>query len=138
MAKHILYNASITLNSVDLSDRVESISFIVEMGGQRADAMQDVEEYEMAGKRKVSPITLTFYQDFAAGEVYATLMTLWTNRTTFNCVMKADAGSTSATNPQFTVAVFVGTKPVISGTTGERHMSPVVLKPAGIMTIATS
>lgn len=138
MAKHILYNASVTLNSVDLSDHVESVEFSVQTNAQPAAAMADVEDYSMPGTRVVGDITLNMYQDFASSKTYATLMTLWTNRTSFNSVIKADAGATAATNPSFTTSVFISSYPVVSGTRGDRHMTQVVLKPAGIMSIAVA
>lgn len=138
MAKHILYNASVVLNSVDLSDHVESVSFTAELNDQDAAAMADVEDYSMPGTRKISDIKLKLYSDFAASKVYATLSPLFTNRTSFNCVLKADAGATATTNPQFTTSVFVKSLPLIDGKRGDRHMTDVVLKPAGAMAIATS
>lgn len=138
MAKYVSYNASVVLNAVDLSDHVESVSFVVTLNDQPGAAMSDVEDYSIAGTRKVSPITLNMYQDFAASKVYATLMTLWTNRTSFNAVIKADSGANATTNPQFTVSVFISSFPVLDVTRGQRHMSQVVLTPAGVLAIATS
>jgi hypothetical protein len=138
LAKHVLYNASVVLNSVDLSDHVDSVSFVVTINGQAAAAMADAEDYSMPGTRVVSDITLNMYQDFAASKTYATLMTLWTNRTSFNAVIKADSGANATTNPQFTVSCFIKSFPVVSGNRGDRHMTQVVLAPAGILAIATS
>jgi len=139
MAKHLLYNASVVLNSVDFSDHVETVEFTVTLNNAGSAAtMGDIEDYSMAGTRKVSPITLTMFQDFAASEVYATLSALWTNRTSFNAVIKADAGATATTNPAFTISCFISSFPIVSGTRGDRHMSQVVLEPAAAMTIATS
>lgn len=139
MAKHILYTPTITLNAVDLSDHCESVEFTVTLNNAgSAAAFQDVEDYSLAGTRKVSPITCTMFQDFAASETYATLMTLWTNRTSFAFVCKPDSGATATTNPQFTVSVFITSFPVVSGSRGDRHMTQLVMEPAGIMTIATA
>lgn len=138
MAKHIFIEPSVTLNAVDLTDHVESVTFTVTINGQPAHAVNDVEDYEMPGTRKVSDITLNMYQDFAASKVYATLNGLWTNRTSFNAVIKNNSGATSATNPQFTVSVFIRSFPVVSGTRGERHMTQLVLAPAGALAIATA
>jgi hypothetical protein len=135
MAKHVLYDASVVLNSVDLSDHCESVAFVVTINGQAAAAMSEAEDYEMPGTRKVSDITLTMYQDFASSKVYATLMTLWTNRTTFNAAIKATSSAPSATNPLFTVATFIRTFPVVNGNRGDRHMSQLVLAPAGALVI---
>ena len=136
MAKHVLTDASVVLNSVDLSDHVDTVSFVVTIVGQPASAMADVEDYSMPGLRKISPITLTMYQDFAASKTYATLMTLWTNRTSFNCVIKPTSGAAASTNPQFTVSVFISSFPVVAAKHGDAHMSNITLEPAGIMTIS--
>jgi hypothetical protein len=138
VAKHILYNASFVINSVDLSDHHVDISFVVGLNDEDAAAMGEVQDYSMPGTQVVSPISVSCYQDFAAAKVYATLMPLYTARSTVNCLMKADAGANATTNPQFTVAVFVKTFPVISGSRGKRHITGVVLQPAGLMAIATS
>lgn len=137
MAKHVLYNASVVANSVDLSDHDNKIEFTVQTNGQDAAAMGEAEDYQMAGTRKVSPIQCEFFQDYASGKVYATLMALWTARSTFTLVLKADAGATATTNPQFTVTVFIANMPVISGTRGDRHMTNVTFQPASALAIAT-
>lgn len=138
MAKHVLYNASVVLNSVDLSDHVESVEYAVETNDAPAAAMGDAEDYSMPSTRVVKDIALNMYQDFAASKTYATLMTLWTNRTTFTATVKADSGANATTNPAFSVSVFIKSFPVVSGKRGEGHMTQVVLKPAGISSIATS
>ena len=88
MAKHVLYNASVVLNSVDLSDHVDSVELKATLNDQPAAAMGDVEDYSMPGTRVIDDITLNMYQDFAASKTYATLMTLWTNRTTFTATRR--------------------------------------------------
>lgn len=138
MAKYVLTNASVVLNGVDLSDHVRKVSFVVTLGGADAAAMADVEDYGMPATRKVSDISLEMYQDFAASKVYATLQPLWTNRSTFNAVIKNDAGANAPTNPQFTIPVFIRTFPVVDAARGDGSMTTVVLAPAGVMTIATS
>lgn len=138
MAKHVLYNASVVVNSVDLSDHDNQLEYTVGLNGQPAAAMGEVQDYEMPGTQTVSPIKAKFFQDFASGKVYATLMPLYTNRTTFNIVMKTDAGATSGTNPAHTVPVFIGSMPIISGTRGDAHMIDVTFTPAGLLSVATS
>lgn len=136
MAKHILYNASVTLNSVDLSDHVESVEYTLQINAQAAAAMSEVEDYSMPGTRVVGDISLNMYQDFASSKTYQTLQGLWTNRTSFNAVVKPDSASAATTNPQFTVSVFIKSFPVVSGSRGDRHMTQLVLAPAGVMSIS--
>lgn len=135
----MIYNASVVANGVDLSDHVESVSGL-ELGinGQMAAAMGELQDYDMPGTTTVSDPQITFYQDYAAAKVYATLFPLWQNRTTFNLVVKADAGANATTNPAWTVPVFISKEPLLQGKRGDRHMAPVTFKVAGAMTVATS
>jgi hypothetical protein len=135
LAKHILYNASVTLNSVDLSDHVDSVEYSLSINSQNAAAMSDVEDYSMAGTRTLGDITINMYQDYASGKVWQTLNGLWTNRTSFTAVIKADSASAATTNPSLSVSVFIKSMSAISGSRGDRHMSKIVLAPAAAMAI---
>jgi hypothetical protein len=136
LAKHILYNSSVVVNGVDLSDHVESVSYTEGLDGQRADAMSEIQKYEMPGLVNISDLTVNFYQDYAAAKVYATIHPLVTARSIFNVVIKADSGANAPTNPAFTLPVFVRNNPVFSGTHGDRHMTTVVFAPAGVQSVA--
>lgn len=138
MAKHVLTDASVVINGVDLSDHCESVEYEVETNDQPAAAMGELEDYSMPGTRVVKDIKLNMYQDFAASKTYATLMTLWTNRSTFTTTIKPTSSANATTNPAFSLSTFIKSFPVISGKRGDRHMSPVVLKPASVSSIATS
>ena len=138
MAKHILYNAQVIVNGVDLSDHVESVDYSEGQNRQNAAAMGDIQDYDMPGTIKIGDVKLNFYQDYASSKVYQTFNPLVVNRTTFNLQIKADSGANATTNPQFTLPVFVVDFQVFNGTRGNRHMSSVTLAPAGAQTIATS
>lgn len=138
MAKHMLYNVSLVVNSVDLSDHVETASIIVKTNKLDAAAMSELEDYSMPGTKAVSDPTVTFYQDLAAAKVYATIYAVWTARTTFNLVGKVDAGANAATNPAWTIPVFVAEMPFLTGKRGDRHMAPVTFAVAGVISVATS
>lgn len=138
MAKHVLYDAFCSVNGVNLSDMVESIAYTTGINPQPAAAMGDVQDYDMPGTITISPVTVTFYQDFAASKTYATLQTLITNRSTVSLIVKPTAGADSATNPAFTMNVFVASFGFVNGTRGERHMTQAVFQPAGAMTIDTT
>lgn len=138
MAKHVLYNVSLVVNGVDLSDHVESISVIATTNGQAAAAMGDVNDYEMPGTLKLSDPQVTFYQDFAASKVYATLQAALAARSTFNVVAKADSGANSPTNPAWTIPCFVKSLPIFSAKRGDRHMASCTFGVAGAHSIATS
>ena len=135
MAKHILYDASVVVNSVDLSDHVESVEFTTGLNAQPAAAMTEVQDYDMPGTIVVSPITVTFFADFAASKTYATLQTLITNRSTVTLNVKPTSAADSATNPNFTISVFVASFGFVTGKRGDRHMVQGVFNPAGALTI---
>lgn len=136
MAKHVIYNASLTVNAVDLSDHVKTIAYVEGINGQDAAAMSEVQDYEMPGTIHIGDITVTFFQDYAASKVYQTIHPLVMNRTTFNIVVKPDSGAAASTNPQFTIAVFVKSHPWVNGTRGDGHMTQVVFGPAGLQAIS--
>lgn len=138
--KHMFYDAVITVNSVALSDHVEKVEVKVStMVPGRADAMGDLQTYDMPGIQKIEDITVSFFQDYAAAKVYATLYAAWSvPQTIFNIVLKASSAATSATNPQWTIPVFVKTMPFMTGTHGDRHMADASFGCAGNYSVATS
>lgn len=66
---------------------------------------------------KDATITATFFQDFAAGNVDATLQPLYDAGGTFSVHVKADAIATSATNPRYslTTARMFSYSPIAGG-----------------------
>lgn len=138
MAKHVIYNASVVVNGVDLSNRVESVSWNEGLNEQPAAAMGDIQDYGMPGTIKIGDVTVNFYQDFAASNVYQTIHPLVANRTTFTLTVKADAGANATTNPAFSMSVFVKNHPVFNAKRGDRHMTTVVFAPAGVQSVATA
>ncbi len=136
--KHMLYDAEVIVNSVDLSDHVKSVALTVGLDSAEAQAMGDLQKYSKPLLREVQDITVNFFQDFDTSKVYQTIMPLWTNRTEFTLTVKGDSGADAADNPKFSVPVFVKTKPVISGDHGSLHMTQVVFGVAGVMSIDTT
>lgn len=137
--KHVLWDVSLVVNSVDMSDHVENVTF-GEMGTNKqfAAAMSEIQDYDMPGTIMITDPVATFYQDFAATKVYITLYTAWLARTTFNIVGKASSGANSTTNPAWTIPVFVGKAPMMNGKRGDRHMAPVTFAVAGVLSVATA
>lgn len=138
MAKHVLTDVYVSVNGTDLSDHVESVQYVSGINPQPAAAMSELQDYDMPGTKFISPIQVTFYQDFAASETYATLQTLHTNRSTVSLIVKPTSAADSATNPAFTMDVFVASLGFVTGARGERHMTQAVFQPAGALTIDVS
>lgn len=131
MAKHVLYNAVVTINTVDLTNRARRITFHVGTNAQPGAAMSDVQDYSLPGTLFVSPIVIEFYQDYAASNVYITHRTIWDARSSVVLTAKADSAADSATNPNFTITVFVKEMDYINGARGDVHVNSVTYEPAG-------
>ena len=135
MAAFMLNNASVTINSVDLSDHVTSITFSEEADQLETTAMGD-NNRTMIGGLKSGTIDLEFNQDLAASDVQATIRPLLGTVTAV--VVKNDAGATAATNPQWTFNALVTEWPSINGTVGELATASVSWPITGAVTQATS
>lgn len=132
----MLYNAFLSVNGVDLSDHVKTLSYTEGINAQDAAAMSDTQDYSMPGTITIGDVTVTFYQDYASSKVYQTIHPLVTNRTTFNIIVRPDSGAAASTNPQFTMAVFVKNHSVVNGSRGDAHMNSAVFAPAGAQSIS--
>ena len=135
MAAFMLNNASVTINSVDLSDHVTSITFSEEADQLETTAMGD-NNRTMIGGLKSGTIDLEFNQDLAASDVQATIRALLGTGTAV--IVKNDAGATAATNPQWTFNALVTEWPSINGTVGELATASVSWPITGAVTQATS
>src|ERR1051326_9344879 len=77
MAKHILYDAVVTINGVTLTDHARKITFSVGTNKPPAAAMGEVQDYSLPGTLMIKPIVIEYYQDYAASNVYITHRTIW-------------------------------------------------------------
>ena len=117
MAVFVLKQASLTVNSVDLSAYVTQITLNYAVDSVETTAMNSGGHTFTGGIQNVS-LDVTLNQDFAATKVAATLDALIGSTTTV--VVKADSGVVSATNPSYTIsnAFLAGTQPV-NGSVGD-------------------
>ena len=117
MAVFVMTDASLTVNSVDLSTYVTSITLNYEKDSVEVTAMGSSGHIFTGGLQNIS-LDVTFNQDFAATKVAATLDALIGTTTTV--VVKPTSGAVSATNPSYTIsnAFLAGTQPV-AGSVGD-------------------
>ena len=116
MAAFMLYNASVQVNSVDLSDHVTSITFTENAAELETTAMGDSNVTRIGGLLDGN-IDLEFNQDMQASETQATIRALVGTVTTV--VVKSDASAVSAANPSWTFSALVTEWPSVNGTVGE-------------------
>lgn len=117
MAVFVLKDASVTVNSVDLSSYVTSITLDYKFDAVETTAMGSG-GHTYTGGLQNNQVQVNFNQDFAATKVAATLDALAGTTTTI--VIKPTSGAVSATNPSYTIstAYCEGTQPV-NGSVGD-------------------
>lgn len=136
MAKFALTDASVVINSVDLSDHISSCSLSVNQRELNTEAMGDTWESVIAGLKSWS-LNIDFQQDFAASEVDATIWPII--GTVVAVVVKPTSGSVSSTNPSFSGNVLIGGDySPVGGSHGDLATTSVGWKGSGALTRATS
>ena len=135
MSKFVSTDYSVTVNSVDLSDHVQSVAFDVNSTEVDVTCMGDVWD-QMVGGRKRASGSVTFYQDFEASSVDTTVNALIGTTTTL--VFLPTSSAVGATNPEYTItgALITGYNPV-AGTYGDAAMT-VMTWTGGTLARATS
>ena len=135
MAEYMGNDASVTINSVDLSDHVAQISFIETSAELESTAMGDSNVTRIGGLKDGS-VTIEFHADFAASEVYATINPLLGTTTTVLVVPVS--GSVSATNPSKSVSALVTEVPFVDHAVGDLATVSVTWPFSGAVTTATA
>jgi hypothetical protein len=132
MAKFVLRDGYIQVNSVDLSDHCSSVT--VESTAEEIDltAFTTAGYREFGAGFKDATVTATFFQDYAAASVHATLQPLYDSGGTFALNIKPTQAATSATNPRITLgtARLFGYTPLAGGV-GEASTMDVSFRNAG-------
>jgi len=121
MAKIILTDASITVNSVALSTLSNSITLTFEKDSVEVTAFGDA-GHKFTGGLQNNTCDMQLFQDFAATQTEATIYPLVGTPTVI--VIKPTSGATSATNPTYTLTdtMLVSHTPV-AGAVGEVAMT---------------
>jgi hypothetical protein len=121
MAVKVLTNAVITINSVTLSDRANSVSLNYEVDSVEATAFGDGGHKFVGGLQNLS-CDIEFMQDFAAANVEATIFPLVGTTTTL--VIKHETGIATATNPTYTITgAFLAAHTPVAAAVGELMMT---------------
>jgi len=121
MAVLSLKDASITVNTVDLSNRANSVSVNYEIDSIEVTAFGST-GHIFAGGLQNNSCEISFMQDFAAANVEATIYGLVGTTTTL--AIKASSGATSATNPLYTISsAYLSAHTPVAGAVGEVAMT---------------
>jgi hypothetical protein len=99
MSKFVFTDAVVFINTVDLSDHVESVTLATSADAVELTAMGATAREYGSGLKNGS-LSVTFFQDYAASEVDVTLFSL-VGAAAFACTVKPTSAAISATNPEF-------------------------------------
>lgn len=135
MAVLVLTDASITVNSVALSDHANSVTLNYEIDSVETTAFGST-GHKFAGGLQNNSLDIEFMQDFAAANVEATIYPLVGTTTTV--VIKPTSSAVSATNPSYTLTgTFLAAHTPVAASVGELAMTSLSFT-GGILTKATA
>ena len=135
MAVLVLTDAVISVNSVALSDRANSVSLNYEIDSVESTAFGST-GHKFVGGLQNNSLDIDFQQDFAASNVEATIYPLVGTTTTVT--IKATSAATSATNPIYTLTgCFLAAHTPVAASVGEMAMTSLSFT-GGVLTKANA
>ena len=135
MAKLVLTNPSITVGGIDLSNHCSSITLDTKYDIVETTAFGSTAKTRVAGLADNS-VTIDFMQDFGSSSVEATIYPLLGTATSI--VIKPVSGTTTTTNPQYTVSAVVSEWTPLKGSIGALATASVTWPVSGTITKALS
>lgn len=117
MARIVLTNAYITVNGVNLSDHIASVTLTTNTDVVETTAFGSTARTRISGLFDNS-VALEFHQDYAASSVEATIYPLVGAASTA-VVVKPNGSTTSATNPAYSFNALVSEWTPLNGAVGE-------------------
>ena len=135
MAKIVLTDAKVTINSVNLSDHIASVTIDEKTDVVETTAFSNSAKTRVAGLQDHN-VTFEFHQDFAATNVEATIYPLLGQATT--CVVVPTSSSVTTTNPSYTFSAVVAEWQPLKGGIGQLATASVTWPISGSITKATA
>jgi hypothetical protein len=134
MAVYLSNGVSVTVNSVDLSSLVSSVTInrafdeldVTAMGDSGAKAVKGLER---------SSVSIDFFNDEATSKTLQTLNSTWGTSTTV--VIKQTSAAVSATNPSYTMSCLVNNITPINGAVGDLSTQSVTWNVNGTIAVAS-
>jgi hypothetical protein len=135
MAVFLQNDVQVTVNSVDLTDHVASVTWTESAAELETTAMGDSNVTRIGGLKDGS-VSIEFHQDFGASSVYATLYPLLGTTTTVE--LTPTSGAVAATNPKHSASALVVELPVIDGSVSDLATVSVTWPLSGAVTVSTA
>lgn len=117
MATLVWLDAQVTINAVDLSDHVRQVTLDYSAEMQDETAMSQDTRINKPGL-KTWTLTVQFNQDFAAGEVDATLWSL-VGAAAVAITVRPTTGAIAATNPEYQGNAVLESYGAVDGSVGD-------------------
>jgi len=137
MAAHVFSNGFFSINGVDLSDHVKSVTLNINVDAPEITAMGDGTRERLAGLKDWD-ISIQFNQNFDASKVDATFWAIIDGGAAVAAIMRPDAGVVGTTNPQYSGNVIVTSYSPMDGAVGDAHATGPSMQAAGALTRATA
>lgn len=136
MARIVLTDAKVTINSINLSSYISSVTL-----NQSSDVVETTGFSSTAARTRVAglqdnSVTIEFFQDFATSLVEQTIYPLL--GTTTSVVVLPTSSAASATNPSYTFTALVSEWQPLSGAVGELSTASVTWPISGAITKAVA
>lgn len=135
MANQVLVNAYVSVNAVDLSSHVRSVSLTYEAEMVDETMMGDGTRANKPGLKNWS-LEIEFESDYAAAQVDATMFPL-IGAAAFAIEIRPDAGAVGAANPKYTGTGVLESYTPVGGTVGDLAMSAATIRCATSLARAT-
>ena len=135
MSIYLSNDVSVVLNSVDLSDFVQSATINRQFEELNVNAMGDT-SLKFAKGLESSTVTLDFLNDSAAAQSLVTLNGAF--GTTVPLIMKQLSSATSASNPSYTTTILINNLTPINGATGDMSTQSITFTCQSVIVVANS
>jgi hypothetical protein len=135
MAVFLNNGVVVTVNSVDLSDHVTSVTLNRTFEELIVTAMGDSGQKQVKGL-EASSLTLELLNDTATSETLQTLQAAYGTNVTVT--LKQTSAATSATNPLYTMTCLVNNLTDINGAVGDLGTQSVTWNVSGTVAITTA
>lgn len=132
MAKIVLTDAKVSINSVDLSDCVTSIDYSQEADDKETTTFGSSWRTRVGGLKQ-GTVTIDFLQDYASGKVHQTINSLL--GTIATVTVQPASGSATSSNPQFVIPCLVTTVQLVNGAVGDLATESITWMTTGTPTV---
>ena len=135
MSVYLSNGVSVTVNSVDLSSLVSSVTINRSFDELEVTAMGDSGHKFVKGL-EASSVTIDFFNDSDSAKTLQTLNSVW--GTSVTVVIKQTSAAVSAANPSYTMSCLINNTTPVNGAVGDLSTQSVTWNVNGTIAVATA